>query len=395
MKAVILAAGKGVRCLPLTATRPKVLLPVAGTTILEHNLRQLEGLVDEVIIVVAYMKEMVEEVVGKKFGRLNIHYVEQKKMLGTGDALLQCKKLLDGRFIVLNGDDMYSRTDLKRCIREKYAILVQKVEDTSRYGIVTVKGSKVLDIEEKPTHPKSSLANTGCYVLDTTIFEVRLKKSKRGEYEAVDYVRHVAENEHMTAVQVEDYWLSVGYPWHLLEANEFLLKRISKSIIRGKIERNVTVKGKLILGKGSLVKSGTYIEGPVIIGENCTIGPNAYVRPGTTIGNDCKIGNSTEVKNSIIFNRSAVPHLSYIGDTIVGEHVNLGAGTTTAPLRFDGKEIKSVVQGEKISTGRRKFGAVIGDGAQTGIHVNLLPGVKIWPNVWIKPNETIYEDRME
>src|SRR3989344_843326 len=133
MQAIILAAGKGVRCLPLTATRPKVLLQVAGTTILEHNLRQLEGLVDEVIIVVGYMKEMIEETIGKKFGRLTIHYVEQKKVSGTGDALQQCKVHLDGRFIVLNGDDMYARADLKRCLRHKYSILVQKVEDTSRY----------------------------------------------------------------------------------------------------------------------------------------------------------------------------------------------------------------------------------------------------------------------
>ena len=393
MKAIILAAGKGVRCLPLTATRPKVLLQVAGTTILEHNLRQLEGLVDEVIIVVGYMKEMIEETIGKKFGRLTIHYVEQKKVSGTGDALQQCKVHLDGRFIVLNGDDMYARADLKRCLRHKYSILVQKVEDTSRYGIVEVKGSKVLGIEEKPVHAKSSLANTGCYVLDTTIFDVRLKKSKRGEYEAVDYVQAVAEKEHMTAVQVEDYWLSVGYPWHLLGANEFLLKRLRRSVIRGKIERNVTVKGKLVLGKGSLVKSGTYIEGPVIIGENCTIGPNAYLRGCTSIGNGCKVGNATEIKNSIVFENSFVPHLSYIGDSVIGAHVNLGAGTVTANLRFDHKEIYSIINGEKMGTHRNKLGAIIGDNTQTGINVSLMPGVKLW-RVRVKPNETVYEDRM-
>jgi len=394
MNAIILAAGKGVRCLPLTATRPKVLLPVAGTTVLEHNLRQLEGLVDDVIIVVGYMKEMVQAL-GPHYGSIKITYVEQKNVSGTGDALRQCKDFIADRSIVLNGDDLYSREDIKRCMQEKYAILVKKVEDISRYGVVEVQGSKALGIEERPKKPKSSLANTGCYVLDKKVFEFTLKKSKRGEYEAVDYIQHMIKTAHVTAVEVKDYWMPIGYPWNLLEANEFILKRLTKSVIHGKIEKNVTVKGKLVLGKGSVVKSGTYIEGPVVIGENCVIGPNAYLRGGTTIGNECKVGNACEVKNTIIFNRSAVPHLSYIGDSVIGEHVNFGAGTITANLRFDHKDINSFIQGEKVSTRLKKVGAIIGDNVQTGINVSLMPGVKLWPNVCMKPHECVYDDRQE
>ena len=165
-----------------------------------------------------------------------------------------------------------------------------------------------------------------------------------------------------------------------------------KSSIKGIIESNVTIKGNLVLGKGSLVKSGTYIEGPVIIGENCVIGPHAYIRGSTAIGDNCKVGHATELKNTILFGSSNVPHLSYIGDSVIGEHVNVGAGTTTANVRFDHGNVKSLVNGKKAVTTRKKLGAIIGDHVQTGIHATLMPGVKLWNGVHIKPNECVYED---
>src|SRR3989344_4218509 len=109
MQAIILAAGKGTRCLPLTATRPKVLLKIANKTLLEHNLMQLHGLVTEVTIVVGYLGQMIKECIGTKFGEINITYVEQKKVNGTGGALLAAEKTISDRFIVLNGDDLYAR----------------------------------------------------------------------------------------------------------------------------------------------------------------------------------------------------------------------------------------------------------------------------------------------
>ncbi len=409
MKAVVLAAGKGTRCYPLTLTRPKVLLKVANETILEHNLRQLKGLVEEVIIVIGYKSEMIKEAIGSKFENIKIKYVEQKKQNGTGGALLLCEKFLDGRFIVLNGDDIYSYADIKKCLKNKYCVMAKKVNDPEKWGIFTVKDENVAGIEEKPrtrenkrfsvsqkslisVKAKSNLANTGLYVFDDEIFNYKLKKSTRREYEVVDYVNYLVGKGERVKCEIASDWIPVGYLWHIIDANEIILSRIKKSRIEGKIEKNVVVKGKLVLGRGSVIKSGTYIEGPVVIGKNCVIGPNCYIRGATSIGNNCKVGNGSEVKNSVIFDNTAIPHLNYVGDSVIGENVNLGAGTRVANLRFDHGEIKMNVNGERVSTGMKKLGAVIGDNVQTGINVSLMPGVRVWPGARVKPGVVVYED---
>jgi bifunctional UDP-N-acetylglucosamine pyrophosphorylase/glucosamine-1-phosphate N-acetyltransferase len=120
--------------------------------------------------------------------------------------------------------------------------------------------------------------------------------------------------------------------------------------------------------------SGSYIEGPVVIGDNCKIGPNCYIRPYTTIGNNCHIGNACEVKNTIILDNTNVPHQNYVGDSIIAENCNLGAGSKVANLRFDKKNISVVLNGNKINTGRRKLGAIVGDNVQIGINAMLNVG---------------------
>ena len=396
MQAVILAAGKGTRCYPLTLTRPKPLLKIANKSILEHNLEQLRGLVDEVIIVIGHKGKMIKQQFGNVFGKMKLHYVEQKVLNGPGGAMMLCEKLLRDRFIVLNGDDLYSRYDLKRCLRHRYCVMVQKVADPEKWGIFEVKGGLVVGFEEKPRKAKSNLANIGVYVLDKAIFKYKLKKSPRGEYEGTDYVTYLVERgEKVVCEVVKDYWIPVGYLWHILEANEFLLSRMKKSEIKGKIEKGVTVKGKIVVGKGSVIKSGAYIEGNVVIGKNCVIGPNCFIRGSTAIGDGCKVGNGTEIKNSVIFNRSYASHLSYVCDSVIGEDVNFGAGTITANLRFDHADVKMSINGERISSKRKKLGAVVGDGTQTGINVSLMPGVRIWPNVCVEPGMVVCRDLMK
>ena len=135
--------------------------------------------------------------------------------------------------------------------------------------------------------------------------------------------------------------------------------------------------------------SGAYIQGPVVIGAGCTIGPNCYIRPFTTIGNDCHIGNACDVKNAIIMNRSKVPHQNYVGDSVIGEGCNLGAGTKVANLRLDKKTVYATVDGCRMSTGRRKFGAILGDGVQTGINVTINTGSTIGNGCFIGPGALV------
>ena len=164
MQAVILAAGKSTRTYPLTLTRPKSLLRIANETILEHNLKQLEGLADEIVIIVGYKKGMIEDFVKEKGidKRFKIIFVEQKEQMGTGHALLQAKDCLNDRFILMYGDDLYSRKDIENCLKHKYCLLGQRVKDSGRFGVLVTEGNKVKEIIPKsdrtaPRMPPSPL----------------------------------------------------------------------------------------------------------------------------------------------------------------------------------------------------------------------------------------------
>lgn len=162
----------------------------------------------------------------------------------------------------------------------------------------------------------------------------------------------------------------------------------------GEIEENVVIKGKLFLGKNSVIKSGTYIEGSAYIGKDCVIGPNAYLRGTTLIACESHIANS-EIKNSIILSGSKVPHFSYIGDSIIGKNVNLGAGTKIANLRHDGKNVKVFLNGKKTDSGRRKLGVLIGHNSKLGINTSVNCGVIIGKNCFIHPGRVVERNLKE
>jgi UDP-N-acetylglucosamine diphosphorylase / glucose-1-phosphate thymidylyltransferase / UDP-N-acetylgalactosamine diphosphorylase / glucosamine-1-phosphate N-acetyltransferase / galactosamine-1-phosphate N-acetyltransferase len=167
------------------------------------------------------------------------------------------------------------------------------------------------------------------------------------------------------------------YPWDLLRMSEEVLAMMDETLLHGDISPLASLQGCIRIGTGSRILPGTVIEGPVIIGANCQIGPNAYIRGATSIGANCYVGNGAEVKNSIIYQNTCISRQCYVGDSIIGAHVNLGAGTCTENHRHDGHHHVSMIQGKSINTGRLKFGAVIGDGVYTGVNTSIDAGVKI------------------
>jgi bifunctional UDP-N-acetylglucosamine pyrophosphorylase/glucosamine-1-phosphate N-acetyltransferase len=186
-------------------------------------------------------------------------------------------------------------------------------------------------------------------------------------------------------------WLDVGRPWDLLEANRRILKQTHLEN-KGEMEKGAYLKGSIGVGAGTKIRAGAYIEGPVWIGEGSDIGPNCYIRPFTSLGKGVRIGNACEIKNSLILNQTHIGHMSYIGDSIIGEMCNFGAGTITSNLRFDNRSIKVKVKGKIVDSGIRKLGVIIGDNVKTGIGVNFMPGIKVDGDTWIGPSTTIYED---
>jgi bifunctional UDP-N-acetylglucosamine pyrophosphorylase/glucosamine-1-phosphate N-acetyltransferase len=122
------------------------------------------------------------------------------------------------------------------------------------------------------------------------------------------------------------------------------------------------------------------------------VGPNCYIRPGTSLGRKVRIGNACEIKNSIIMDRAHVGHLSYVGDSILGENCNLGAGTITANYRLDSGTVKMVVKDNVVDSGRTKLGAVLGDNVKAGINALFMPGVKVGNNSWVGPSVIVGRD---
>lgn len=386
MKCVILAAGEGKRMHPLSYTKPKVMLPIANKPILEWNLiNAIKAGFKEFIFIIGYKGEIIKEYFGdgSKWGVV-IEYLNQGKPLGTAHAISLLKNFVDD-FVVMCGDTIFGKDDIERIKNCEDSIGLFEVENAKEYGIVEMKGEKIIKIHEKMEEPFSNVINAGIYHFNEKIFEFieKTDKSPRGEYEITDSINLMAKEEEIKGIMLKE-WRDVVYPWDLLEANKEILEKIDGKI-EGDIEKNVTIKGKVIVGEGSIIMSGSYIEGPVIIGKNCKIGPNCYIRPYTSIGNNCHIGNACEVKNSIIMDGSNVPHQNYVGDSVIGSNCNLGAGTKVANLRLDKKNISVYLNGKKIDTGRRKLGVIMGDNVQTGINSMLNVGTIVGNNVFIGP----------
>lgn len=184
----------------------------------------------------------------------------------------------------------------------------------------------------------------------------------------------------------------IRYAWDFLRANEQYVAALTENHIEGDIHPSAVVEGVIHLGEGTRVLPGVFIEGNVVIGANCKIGPNCYIRGNTSIGDGCHIGQSVEIKNCLILSKTNVGHLSYVGDSVLGEKVNFGAGTTTSNLRHDGKNHRSTINGELVDTGRRKFGTIVGDRVHTGINTSIYPGRKLWPDTSTRPGEIVQRD---
>lgn len=189
----------------------------------------------------------------------------------------------------------------------------------------------------------------------------------------------------------EDSFL-ISYPWQFIQVNEQVVSKLTDPNYVGDVSPAAHIDGAVHVGEGSKILPGVVIEGNIVIGKNCKIGPNCYLRGSTTIGDNCHIGQAVEIKNSIIGHGSSIGHLSYVGDSVIGTKVNFGAGTITSNLRHDGLNHRSMVEGELTDTGRRKFGAIVGDGVHTGILTAIYPGRKLGANSSTRPNDTIQQD---
>jgi NDP-sugar pyrophosphorylase family protein len=176
------------------------------------------------------------------------------------------------------------------------------------------------------------------------------------------------------------------FAWEALKKIENYIAANVKPELLNKCEGVAFIGDKVFIGEGTVVEDGVMIKGPAIIGRNCHIRHNAYLRENVILGDGCVVGNSSEIKNSLLFNKAGAPHFNYIGDSILGHKTHLGAGVKISNIKLFAGNIAVEADGKKVDTGLRKFGALLGDGAEIGCNAVLNPGSIVGRGAVIYPN---------
>jgi NDP-sugar pyrophosphorylase family protein len=176
------------------------------------------------------------------------------------------------------------------------------------------------------------------------------------------------------------------YAWDALKQLEPYIRSNLRPALHNQCEGRAYIGNDVFIGEGTILEDGVMIKGPAIIGRNCQIRHNAYVREFVIIGDNCVIGNSTEIKHSILFNHAVAPHFNYVGDSILGHKAHLGAGVVLSNFKLMAGNVIVEVDGKKVDTGLRKFGAMVGDEADIGCNTVLNPGSVIGRRSVIYPN---------
>ena len=311
MKGIILHGGHGTRLRPLTHTGPKQLLPIANKPMSQYCLESIRdgGITDIAIIIGGIGSNKVQEYYGsgENFG-VKITYVNQDLPRGIAHAIQLCKEFIGNeKFVVFLGDNILKKKIVDYISRFQQSdasasILLCEVSNPTQFGIADVKDGIIKKIMEKPKDPPTNLAVTGIYFLTPTIFDIidRLKPSWRNEYEITDALQMLLEENHKIIYDiVTDYWKDTGTPHDIIHANEVILSSM-KPYFHGTKEENVTIYGdNVMIGEGTVIKSGSKIVGPIIIGKKCIIGPDTHIGPNISIGDNSKLSRC-DIKNSII-----------------------------------------------------------------------------------------------
>ncbi|MBI2041551.1 MAG: NTP transferase domain-containing protein, partial [Candidatus Nealsonbacteria bacterium] len=373
MQAVILAAGQSSRFWPLNQ-KHKSLIRVMGRSLISYTIDGLRksGIMD-IVVVQGASRDIEKELRDKK-----IKYITQSKPLGMGDALWQAKKLIKGPFLVLNAErvdiaDILEIIPNSDPLNFRSSLIGQKTKTPELFGMMRMSGERVLEIIEKPKEkPPSDIRVVGVYFLEPGFFKI-YQKVKKHQYDFEDalslYIKESRVRVRMLK-KTEEETPFLKYPWHLFS--------IVKYLFDNNLKKNEVRKGENVK-----IFKGAVINGPCYIGDNCIVGNNAVVRDYTDLEEGAMVGALAEVARSI-FQKNSHCHSGYFGDSILGENCRAGAGTITANVRLDRRNIKN--------TGLNSMGVIVGENTHIGINSSLMPGVLIGSNCVIGPSSVIFDN---
>jgi glucose-1-phosphate thymidylyltransferase len=335
MKALIASGGRGTRLRPITHTRNKHLIPIANKPILHYAIEAAVGAgIREIAIVVNADSDEVPKAVGDG-SRWNarITYIPQETPGGLAQVVALAERYVGGdRFIFYLGDNMVVG-GVKRFVDEfersgcNCFLTLARVNDPERFGVPEIRDGRIVGVEEKPKHPKSSYAVAGIYLYDSSIFEAvkAIRPSARGELEISDAHQYLIEKgKKVGYAEITGWWKDTGKPADLLEANRLVLDSIEREIL-GDVDPASMIAGKVRVGKGARV-TNSVVRGPAVIGEGCVI-EDAFIGPYTSVGDQTVIRKS-EVEYSIILRECRVLDVGIrLESSILGNDVEVVEGT--------------------------------------------------------------------
>lgn len=347
MKGIVLHGGYGTKLRPLTHTGPKQLIPIANKPISQYVLEDLRdsGIRDVAIVLGSIHPEKVREYYGNGQGLgMKIRYIQQDEPKGIAHAVQLCQSFTRNQpFIVYLGDNMikggisgvvkkFEKSD------DDVYLLLSKVKEPERFGVAKFdEKGRLSQLIEKPKKPPSNYVLTGIYSFRPVIFQMikALKPSWRGELEITEAIQMLLEKGYKVGYEiVQGWWKDTGTPQDILEANRLVLDEISPNI-KGLVEDDNSIQGRVTIGQGSTIKEGALVRGPVIIGEKTVVRENVFIGPYTSIGSNCIIERG-EIENSIIMDNCTIKANERITDSLIapGSTITLKGDARPAGNRF-------------------------------------------------------------
>jgi bifunctional UDP-N-acetylglucosamine pyrophosphorylase/glucosamine-1-phosphate N-acetyltransferase len=403
MKAVFLCGGRGKRMFPVA--EDKFLLDFLGKPLLEHQIEiaREAGLSHFVMIGnpenIRKIKQITKGIAG-----IRVDFALQNKSLGIADALKSAEPFLRGRLLVINPNDVFSRSAYtkiisaaKRSPASSY-ILGYQVQEYFPGGYLQVNSrNELLHIVEKPNpgEEPSNLVNILIHSHNDSkelLRQIETVQTARDDIYECALDNMVKTGRKIKVIPYNDFWAPIKYPWHIFKVMEYFLDNAQPHIASSaRVSEKATIEGKVVLGENVRVLENAVLRGPVYIGANSVVGNNALVRDHSHIGANSVIGYSTEVKHSYIGDNCWF-HSNYIGDSIIDDNCSFGAGTVLANFRLDEGNILMQVGDSLVDTGYDKLGAVVGRGSRIGVNASLMPGVRVGPDCFVGPQVCLRDD---
>ncbi len=401
-QAVILAAGENSRFVPFQRERHKSTFSLFGEPIISQTVQVLvRAGIQEIEIIRSPKDRAIEQLLSLKQSTSSIRFSEQGKPLGMGNALIEVSKNLKDRFLVVNPQQinidqhllsLQEQSKKIELTKKGVVLFSQKTNEPQKYGILGLKGNQVTRVVEKPQDLKglSNQRVLGIYILTRDFLEF-MKTLKTSEYQLEVALDKYSRKQRIIAVQSDYPALSLKYAWDLFTiAHHRFMQFPNKPDInpQAEVDPSARISGPVIIEEGAHIYEYAIINGPCYIGKNAVVGSYCKVRKETVLEEGVELQNSVDVKHSIIGQGTHV-HSGFIGDSIIGENVGIGANFATANRRLDRKKVRVLIKGQMVDTRTSFFGSLIGDKAKIGIHCGTNPGVIVPEDSVITPGTIV------